>query len=387
MTGQDNFLIILDRELRIEYCNRAFADAVGFKRSGDAKLPIGIFVAQRDRKKLETWLRKSKTGDALREMTFKFLSRNRTYIPVKASCLADAYPERESCAISAQPETSEDLDVGTMREDIEFLRKVIDQSTEAMWCIEFWEPVDLLEDEDEVVRQVFENHCSLRLCNKAMMRLYDIPDDTDIKELPVSRNFPRSRANERYIRGLVRERFHVDTALSIDIKYGGQAIYGDNSVRSEIVHNKLLRFWGTMRDVTAYRQLQAQMNREQRSLQSILASIPEAVLVVGKDLRLKGANPAYETLLDQSIDFALDKKVDTLFDFGLGLSELECLEAGSLIRCEIRSLQKDMVRREFVAWVAPMSDIGATSGLIITLRPVEPPVRDKSIARKADCTL
>ena len=386
MICQDTFLIVLDREFRIEYCNRAFADAVGFNGNGDAKFPIEKFVSQRDRRKLETWLHENKTGDALRSLTFNFLGANRKHIAVKASCLVDPYPDRESCTISAQYEANEVLDVVTMGEDIEFLRKVIDQSTEAMWCIEFRESVDLLEDEDDILRQVFENRCSLRLCNKAMMRLYDIPDDTDIEELPVSRNFPRSRANERYIRGLIRENFHIDSALSIDIKYGGQAIYGDNSVRSDIVDNKLLRFWGTMRDVTAYRQLQAQMNREQRSLQSILAAIPEAVLVVGKDLRLKGANPAYETLVDQSIDFALDKKVENLFDFGQNLTELERLNVGSLIRCDVRSRHKGMVPKEFVAWVAPMSGNGADSGLIITLRPVDTSERENATARKPDCT-
>ena len=285
----------------------------------------------------------------------------------------------QSYVVSAQKETGAELSHEATGRELEFLRKVIDGSMEAMWCIEYQEPVELSEDEDEIVRQVFGNQCSLRLCNKAMMRLYDIPEDTDIDELPVSRNFPKSRANEKYIRGLIRENFHVDSALSIDIKFGGQAIYGDNSVRSDIVDNKLLRFWGTMRDVTPYRRLQVQMTREQRSLQSILAAIPEAVLVVGKDHRLKETNPAYETLVDQPIDLALDKKVENLFDFGHDLSELEHLDAGSLIRCDVRSRHNDVDRREFVAWVAPMSGIGTETGYIITLRPADTSVRESSV--------
>ena len=305
---------------------------------------------------------------------------------METTCLAGAWSGGEGCVISAEQETSVDLDVQAMGQEIEFLRKVIDQTTEAMWCIEFQEPVYLDEDEEEIVRQVFENRCSLRLCNNAMMRLYDIPDDADISEIPVSRNFPRSGVNERYVRGLIREDFHVDSALSLDIKYGGQAIYGDNSVRSDIVDNKLLRFWGTMHDVTDYHQLQAQLNREQRSLQSILSSIPEAVLVVGKDYRLKGANPAYETLVDQSIDFALDKKIEKLFDFGGRFSELESLDTGSLIKCDVRSRHKTKEPRGFVAWVAPMSGNGSDTALIITLRSVDVSVRENTTAWKATST-
>ena len=86
---------------------------------------------------------KTRRANALRSLTFNFLGANRKHIAVKASCLVDPYPDRESCTISAQYEANDVLDVVTMGEDIEFLRKVIDQSTEAMWCIEFRESVDL----------------------------------------------------------------------------------------------------------------------------------------------------------------------------------------------------------------------------------------------------
>ncbi len=370
MDGLGTFLVVLNNDLQIENSNELFAKAVGF--SGESgKVQLMKFISQRDRKEVETWIKRYKINDVHSEITFNFLASNRRYISVVASYLTCASADSENYVISALQESSADLDVETKGREIQFLRKVIDQSKEAMWCIEFQEPVNLLENEEEIVRQVFGNRCSLKLCNQAMMQLYDIPADADISELPVSRNFPRSRANEKYVRGLIHENFHVDSAISIDIKYGGQAIYGDNSVRSDIVDNRLIRLWGTMHDVTVYRQQQAQMDREHRSLQSILASIPEAVLVVGKDHRLKGANPAYETLVDQSIDFALDKKIESLFDFGGNLPELDHMDERSLIRCDVSSRHNAVESRKFVAWVAPLSGTDADRSLIITLRSTE----------------
>ena len=384
MSAQDTFMIVLDKDLRIVNCNKLFADAVGVHDAENTKSPLKKYVAQRDRKNLEKWLYQCGIGDESSVLTFNFLANNRKYISVSASCLCGVYSDKEGYTISAQREEHSNFEARLVGDEFDFLRKLIDQSTEAMWCIEFHEPVDLLEDENEVVRQIFENWCSLRLCNKAMMNLYDIPIDADISKIPVSRNFPRSRANERYVRGLIEEKFHVDSAISIDIKHGGQAIYGDNSVRSDIVDDKLLRFWGTMHDVTDYRQLQAQMNREQRSLQGVLATIPEAVLNVGTDRRLKGANPAYETLIGQPIDFALDDKIENLFEFGIDFANLESLEFGSHTQCEIVSLHKNKERRRFIAWITPMSGIGTDSGLVITLRPVDYSGNGYTINREFD---
>ena len=373
MTAPSILMIWLDQSLRVVTCNRAFAEAVGLDPNAELRIPLSKFVSQGDRRQFLDWLRLLEVdGERAPSLAFNFLGKDRKYIAVDASCVAAKLSESCHLAVCAQPKTDLDAQFETVQKENDFLKRVIEASVEAMWCIEFHEPVDLLEDEDEVVRQVFENRCSWRLCNKAMARLYNIPGDADLNEIPVSKNFPRSRANERYIRRLIRERFNVESALSIDIKYDGEAIYGDNSVRSDIVDNKLLRFWGTMHDVTAYRKLQAQMNREQRSLQSILAAIPEAVLVVGKDLRLKAANPAFETLVKHSIDSALGKNVEELFHFGQSLSELGRLSESAVIKCAVHSRSKAVTPRSFAAWIVPMSENGAGSDLIITLRPSEP---------------
>jgi PAS domain-containing protein len=380
MTAPSMFILWLDRNLRVVKCNRAFAEAVGFDPNAELRIPLSKFVSQTNRRQLLAWLRLHEVGDdGAPSLAFNFLGKDRKYIAVEASCLAASRSDGQHLAVCARLKTNFDVQLEAVERENEFLRRVMEASVEAMWCIEFQEPVDLSEDEDEVVRQVFENRCSWRLCNKAMARLYNIPANADLNEIAVSKNFPRSRANERYIRGLIRERFNVDSALSIDIKYDGEAIYGDNSVRSDIVDHKLLRFWGTMHDVTGYRKLQAQMNREQRSLQNILAAIPEVVLVVGKDLRLKGANPAFETLVHHSIDFALGKKVEDLFHFGQSLSELERLNERALVKCDVRSRSNSVKPRSFAAWVVPMSENGAGSDLIITLRPVEPFTETKAL--------
>ena len=49
MNAKDTFLVVLDRELRIETCNKAFADAVGFDATRSDKPPVRTYVSQRDR--------------------------------------------------------------------------------------------------------------------------------------------------------------------------------------------------------------------------------------------------------------------------------------------------------------------------------------------------
>ncbi len=196
----------------------------------------------------------------------------------------------------------------------EVMSQMLYSAKVAYWCIEFAEAVDMTQTPDEIVRQVFENRSYWRMCNRAMADVYEMPADVDFNQQPVRLYWPRSPANEEFVRRLVETGFCVDGALSVDRRHDGSPAYVENDVRAAIHNGRLLRMWGSIRDVS--QELRMQHDAEQRidALRRVFDAVPDAVVVIDEELQPQWRNAAFEntfgitqgtsiahTLLDQSL--------------------------------------------------------------------------------------
>ncbi|VVM42323.1 hypothetical protein PS662_00359 [Pseudomonas fluorescens] len=176
----------------------------------------------------------------------------------------------------------------------EVMSQMLQSAKVAYWCIEFAEAVDINTSPDEIVRQVFENDSHWRLCNRAMADVYEMPSDVDFNQQPVRLYWPRSPANEEFVRRLIEAGFSVDCALSVDRRHDGSPAYVENDVRATIVNGHLLRMWGSIRDVS--QELRMQHDAEQRidALRRVFDAVPDAVLVIDEQLQPQWRNAAFE---------------------------------------------------------------------------------------------
>lgn len=176
----------------------------------------------------------------------------------------------------------------------EVMSQMLQSAKVAYWCIEFAEAVDIHNSPDEIVRQVFENDSHWRLCNRAMAEVYEMPSDVDFNQQPVRLYWPRSPANEEFVRRLIESGFSVDCALSVDRRHDGSPAYVENDVRATIVNGQLLRMWGSIRDVS--QELRMQHDAEQRidALRRVFDAVPDAVLVIDEHLQPQWRNAAFE---------------------------------------------------------------------------------------------
>ncbi len=184
----------------------------------------------------------------------------------------------------------------------DMLRGFIDASTEAMWCIEFSETVDIAQSDDEIIRQIFENKRSWRFCNEAMSRLYNLPANIEFNDQPVDLYFPRNRENESFIRQVIDNDFSLDNAPSIDVDHNGQTIYAENTVRCHIEGATLFRLYGTARDLTEIRRKHNRLQQREIATRSILNTVPDPILVIEKSGVLQSANKAFEENLGWSLE-------------------------------------------------------------------------------------
>lgn len=176
----------------------------------------------------------------------------------------------------------------------EVMSQMLQSAKVAYWCIEFVEAVDINNAPDEIVRQVFENDSHWRLCNRAMAQVYEMPSDVDFDQQPVRLYWPRSPANEEFVRRLIEVDFSVDGALSVDRRHDGSPAYVENDVRATVVNGYLLRMWGSIRDVS--QELRMQHDAEQRieALRRVFDAVPDAVLVVDEQRQPQWRNAAFE---------------------------------------------------------------------------------------------
>lgn len=181
--------------------------------------------------------------------------------------------------------------------DLGVLAGILDASSDACWCMEFGEPVDLTAPDHEVVRQVFLNDPRWRLCNAAMARLYLLPPDRAFDDQPVSDIFPRNRQNEEFVLNLIANGFEVDAAPALDQRYDGVQIYVENDVRAHIEDGRLIRMFGMVRDVGKHRHREDALKTERDLALAMLAAQPTAVLALDDQGGILAANPSAAAIL------------------------------------------------------------------------------------------
>ena len=196
--------------------------------------------------------------------------------------------------------------------DVDVLRGILEASRDACWCIEYEEPVDLTAPEAEVLRQFFENVSFWRLCNEAMARLYKLPAGLDFNEQSVRFHFPRSPANEEFVRQLMAADFNLDNAPSVDTRHDGTTMHAENDVRADIREGRLHRMWGLVRDVSAFKRTEQVLTRQVDAMLDVLSAVPDPILVIGGDGLLGAANPALTRALGWGIDALLGTAIDDL---------------------------------------------------------------------------
>ncbi len=189
--------------------------------------------------------------------------------------------------------------------DAEILERIIAASSDACWCMDFGEPVDLTAPDYEIVRQVFENDPFWRFTNPAMARLYLLEPGVDFNSRPTAEIFPRNMQNEEFVMRLIANGFEVDAAPALDTRYDGVQIYVENDVRAHIVGGRLLRIFGIVRDVGKHRLREARMLAELNEALEVLAALPHGVLAFNDNCEVVVTNPSACRMLNTTADALL----------------------------------------------------------------------------------
>ena len=243
--------------------------------------------------------------------------------------------------------------------EVDILAGILVASSDACWCMEFGDPVDLTAPEQEIVRQVFENDPRWRFTNPAMARLYLLEEGVDFDSRPTSEIFPRNPQNEEFVLSLIANGFEIDAAPALDTRYDGVQIYVENDVRAHVADGKLFRMFGIVRDVGKQRHREERVQADLEEARDILATLPQPVMAFDGAGRMTAVNPAAERLLGDPAAELLGAKPSAA-----GLSAPIC---GAVAQVIDRGLPFD-IEDAGLSWrIAPRSQGGAVATVCGTL--------------------
>lgn len=307
---------------RIAYANETEESELGF-RPGKLKGAGYELVYPPESRLLIERVLKGEEPTPLIFARFQVRSAERRIIEVAANIDLIEDEQWGRCARIVKFPMAETLrQVDVLRRENELLSSIVSTARDAAYCVEFIEPVDLTAPEHEIIRQVFENRCIWRYCNEAMSLLYRLPVGDDLNRHDVREVFARNPDNEVFVRTLNQNRWNIDGALSRDHRYDGADVYIENDVRADIREGQLYRFWGVVRELSARRMHERDLEDQASTALDILAAVADPIIVADASAQIIGVNPAVEWALGWPADQVLGRNLHDLLHLRADIKEL-----------------------------------------------------------------
>jgi len=151
-----------------------------------------------------------------------------------------------------------------VRASEERYRAFIELTSDAVWRVELDEPIAVALPVDEQVDRFYQ-HAHLAECNDAMAHMYGYGAAHELRGARLGDLLPREDpANVEYLRAFVTSGYRLNEAESNEIGRDGLARYFVNNLFGIVQDGRLVRAWGSQRDITERRLTLERLQQAQR---------------------------------------------------------------------------------------------------------------------------
>lgn len=191
----------------------------------------------------------------------------------------------------------------SLRNSEERYRAFVAQSGEGIWRFEVTEPIPLDLSVEQMVNLAYERGY-LAECNDAMAQMYGFERAEDLQGARLSDLFVREDpANEEYLRNFFENGFRLTESETHEKDADGGDKYFLNNLIGFVENGRLVRAWGTQRDITAQKRAEQELRASREQYRALFDSIDEGFCVIEMifdqsgapiDYRFLELNPSFE---------------------------------------------------------------------------------------------
>ncbi|MBI1723732.1 MAG: PAS domain S-box protein [Gemmatimonadetes bacterium] len=194
-----------------------------------------------------------------------------------------------------------------LRESDERYRAFIQQSSEGIWRDELDWPMDISLPEEEQIDYLLA-HSHIAEANDAMARMYGMQAASELVGRPLSEFLdPADRVNREYLRRYIRSGYRLADTVSHEVDAEGREKYFLNNRIGIVEDGRLVRIWGTQRDVTERERAEEALAEQRAFLRQIIDLNPNFILARDREGRFRLGNQAAASAYGTTVEDLLGK--------------------------------------------------------------------------------
>ncbi|MEH2276787.1 MAG: PAS domain S-box protein [Nostoc sp.] len=173
-------------------------------------------------------------------------------------------------------------------------RTFLEQSSEGIWCMELEVPISPDCPEDEQIQHFYE-YGYLAECNNVIAQMYGYSRAEEIISARLGDFLVSSDShNIAYLRYFIHSNYQLIDAECHKIDKQGNSKYFLNNLVGIVQNGLLVRVWGTQRDITERKGVEAALHQREDQLRLITNAVPVQIFYVDGEQRYRFNNKGYE---------------------------------------------------------------------------------------------
>lgn len=263
----------------------------------------------------------------------------------------------------------------TLRRSEERFRAFVEQSSEAIWCFEFEQPLSASLTEDEQIEHAYK-YAYLAECNDAMASMYGLSSAEEILGARlVDMLVPSEPQNIEYLRAFIRSGYRLLNAETREADKTGQMRYFLNNLIGVVENGLVARAWGLQRDITERRQMEEALRESEQRFRLLIESSSDIITILTGDGIIRYESPSVERVLGYTPEELIETHASELIHPDDVQRVTDTLRVGlPILRFSapivLRVRHKDGSWRIVEAVGTNMIDDPVIAGLVITSRDI-----------------
>ncbi|BBD65013.1 multi-sensor hybrid histidine kinase [Nostoc commune NIES-4072] len=308
-----------------------------------------------------------KTKGVCQPFENEYIRKDKSRVPILLGCaLLENNPEHVICFVLDLSERKQ-VELALSKSE-ERYRAFLEQSSEGIWCMELEVPISPDCPEDEQI-QHFYQYGYLGECNNAMAQMYGFSRAEEIISARLGDFLvPSDPHNIAYLCNFIRSNYRIIDAESHEIDKQGNSKYFLNNLVGIVENGLLVRAWGTQRDITERKQVEAALCQREDQLRLITNAVPVQISYVDGEQRYRFNNKGYKDWYGISTSEIYGKHIREIVGESVYQSILPYIEtvlSGEQVTYETQVPDKDGTNHYVnVTYVPQFSQQGKVEGFV-----------------------